>query len=202
MKTIMFNDTPFGLTNAVLSGRKTQTRRIVPAAHLKAYEKFKTENPESKVRIADFLVKRGLARYAVGEVVAIAQSYQSLGLSPSIIQRAKDHEKKNISYVPIGEQAGWTNKMYVSADYMPHQILITGVRVERLQSIPEADVKAEGMIAVEEGKSYTTSPGTPEAEFKARTIRGAYAKLIDGVSKKRVYASNPWVYVFEFKLVK
>ena len=34
MKKIMFND-KFGLTKAVLEGRKTQTRRIVPQSAIK-----------------------------------------------------------------------------------------------------------------------------------------------------------------------
>ena len=202
MKTIMFNDEPYGLTAAVLNGTKTHTRRIVPDSHIAKYEEFKAANPHSKLSLGDFLVRRGLARYAVGEIVAIAQSYESLGLSPSIVQRAKGHDKKNISYVPIGEQAGWRNKMYVAADYMPYRIRITLARFERLQSISDDDIMADGIRVIKDGRLYSTNLGMESAQIKARSLRGAYAKLIDGVSKKRIYHTNPYVYVFGFELAE
>ncbi len=90
-------------------------RRPIQGALCQILDEFKAANPHSKLSLSDFLVRRGLARYAVGEIVAIAQSYESLGLSPSIVQLAKGHDKKNISYIPIGEQPGWRNKMYVAA---------------------------------------------------------------------------------------
>lgn len=39
MKKIMFND-KYGLTNAVLSGRKTQTRRIIPQSVVKKASEY------------------------------------------------------------------------------------------------------------------------------------------------------------------
>lgn len=42
MKKIMFND-KYGLTEAVLSGRKTQTRRIIPQSVIEKVEKFGRE---------------------------------------------------------------------------------------------------------------------------------------------------------------
>lgn len=201
MKTIMFNDEPYGLTDAVRSGTKWHTRRIVPDSHLSAYDKYKTENRGTEVSLEDFLIRRGYARYTVGEIVAIAQSYKSIGISPSFVHTKKDHTKKNHSNIPVGQQAGWNNKMYVSAEFMPHHIRITGVRVERLQSISDADIAAEGVLVVSEGKVYTTCPKKESARINARSLSGAYARLIDGVSKKKIFAKNPYVYVFEFALV-
>ena len=68
MKKIMFND-KFGLTKAVIEGRKTQTRRIVPQSVIEKYSMM-----EDPTIIDD-------ARYDVGEIVAVAQSYQALGYS-------------------------------------------------------------------------------------------------------------------------
>lgn len=201
MKTIMFNDEPYGLTDAVLSGVKTQTRRIVPDSHIKSYQEYLEQNPKSKLSIGEYLIKRGFARYTIGEVVAIAQSYKNAGLSPSFCHTMKDHSKKMSYITPVGEQAGWKNKMYVCADFMPHQIKIIGVRVEKLQSISEDDIAAEGVMTVEPFKLYTTNRNNPKASLKARNPKGAYARLIDGVSKKKVYRHNPFVYVFEFELI-
>ena len=68
----MFNDR-FGLTDAVLQGRKTMTRRIVgdrmTEDDIRAYFK-------GYIELAD-----KAAPYKVGEVVAVAQSYKDLELS-------------------------------------------------------------------------------------------------------------------------
>lgn len=60
MKKIMFNDR-YGLTQAILSGSKTQTRRIVPK-----------DTP-----LGNWKETEGKACLRVGEVVAIAQSYKN-----------------------------------------------------------------------------------------------------------------------------
>lgn len=63
---------------------------------------------------------------------------------------------------------------------------ITDVRVERLQDISEADARAEG-IALDDCI-------TPRAEF---------AELWNSINGKRApWASNPWVWVIEFKRVE
>ena len=201
MKTILLNDEPYGLTEAVLRGTKTQTRRIVPQSHIEAYAKYKASNKGASLSIGEFLIKRGYARYTVGEVVAIAQRYKDLGLSPSFVHVKKDHTKKKDEARPIGELPGWNNKMFIAAEFMPHHIKIVGVRVEKLQDISKEDIVAEGVIEIEPGCRYSTAPGNDSANLPARNLRGAYNRLIDGVSKKRIFRQNPYVYVFSFELI-
>lgn len=66
---------------------------------------------------------------------------------------------------------------------------ITGVRVERLQDISEADVKAEGI--------------NPETNNSGRMHRALYRELWNQLNAKRGYGwdANPWVWVIEFKRV-
>ncbi len=199
MKLIMFNDEPHLLTEAVMSGRKTQARYIVPASHLKAYEAYLASLPIPTMKLGQFLIRNGLAKFVVGEEVAIAQSYESLNLSPDLIQRAKSHDKKSFRYVPISTLAGWNNKMYVSADFMPHSITITSIRVERLQQITSADAMQEGLIAMPSG-GYGTSV---KLDYPlGDSPRKAYARLINELCKKPVWDRNPYVYVYGFKFVK
>jgi len=63
---------------------------------------------------------------------------------------------------------------------------VTGVRVERLQEISEADAVAEGMTMI--------GPA-------ALANRTSFARLWDAINAKRGYpwASNPWVWVVEFR---
>lgn len=115
MKKIMFNDR-YGLTGAVLSGRKTQTRRIVP----------------KNTPLGSWKETEAKAHYKVGEIVAVAQSYCDF------------YDDTNDPRIfPSG--AGWTNKMFVRADLMPHRIRITNVRIERLQDISDEDCIKEGI---------------------------------------------------------
>ena len=190
----MFND-KYGLTQAVLDGRKTQTRRI-------AYMPFMAFDDE------DFQLKKldnGLAlltlcnnslkthRYKIGEEVAIAQKYADL---------AYDGEFFRLLGKVIFEK-GCHNKMFVKADLMPHRIRITNIRVERLQDISEEDCIAEGIWKAHnvglEGVTYWYH-GLANSSF--RTAKEAYASLIDKISGKGTWKINPWVFVYDFELIK
>ena len=105
----------------------------------------------------------------------------------------------------ITNHAGWLNKMLVKAEYMPHQIRITGIHCERLQDISDAECLKEG-VRVEFARNgspmyyYFDTKRWREVWFD--TPREAFAALIDKVSGRGTWASNPWVVVYEFELVK
>ena len=181
MKKIMFNDR-FGLTQAVLEGRKTMTRRVVPTKLLDSIKQYAhgSEN-ELCYRL------RANATYNVGDIVAIAQAY-------------KDIFKDAYHIGLYGRTAGWTNKLFVAAYRMPHHIKITKVRIEYLQDISDEDCLREGIYLSQEefGKpsTYTFSD-----EYLYMNPRSAFAALIDKVSGKGTWKSNPLVWVYEFELV-
>ena len=185
----MFND-KFGLTQAVLEGRKTITRRAVPEELLECITWY------AQVDEAD-LIYRLIANstYRVGEVVAIAQSYRDVYLNSGSIYKIG----------LLGRTAGWSNKMFVRADDMPHHIKITNIRVEHLQDISDEDCLREGiyMDYDEHGGLYTTPyydyPNNKHNGFD--TPREAFAALIDKVSGRGTWDSNPMVWVYEFELV-
>lgn len=238
MKKIMFNDR-YGLTQAVLDGRKTMTRRIIPE---KYYEYLNAwENPvivvplesipdgmtieefakawsehtgqmkiipvkkEPKVELFDARLElvKNIASFKVDEVVAVAQSYKEI------------HEKENISPIEMinrdryEKTAGWSNKLFVKASLMYHQIRITNVRVEWLQDISDEDCLKEGIRKIDPLDSCicATEPtyGIDGHGYENRHFtkpRGAFAALIDKVSGKGTWDSNPFVFVYEFELVK
>lgn len=192
MKKIMFSD-KFGLTEAVLSGRKTMTRRIIKLDSLEEYSVSKSYgNPEWSA-IEKSIIAR-YARYKVGEVVAVAQSYHSFY-----------NDECDPRIFPNG--AGWLNKMFVRADLMPSQIRFTGVRMEWLQDISDEDCIAEGVCKWTKDRElfkYDMADGFEMFEWRdmPRTPREAYAALIDRISGKGTWDSNPYVFVYEFELVK
>lgn len=195
MKKIMFND-KYGLTQAVLDGRKTQTRRIADTAgRLRDITVRQALEEVNKGRACLFDEGRPLAlsAYKLGETIAIAQKYADL---------AYDGDFFRLLGKVIFEK-GCQNKMFVKADFMPHRIRITNIRVERLQDISEEDCIAEGVWRDDnvglEGTTYWYH-GLANSSF--RTAKEAYASLIDKISGKGTWESNPWVFVYDFELVK
>lgn len=79
----------------------------------------------------------------------------------------------------------------------PHRIRINKVRIQRLQDISDVDCMAEGINYYEqEGFSWCSTGDLFD------TPREAYAALIDKISGKGTWESNPYVWVYEFELVK
>ena len=185
MKKIMFND-KYGLTQAVLEGRKTQTRRTF----LKHGEENLLHGITSEYLIS---VK---SRYKVGETVAIAQSYKDI--HAEILREVGPWDLKR----EFRQSKGYANKMFVKAERMPHAIIITNIRVERLQDISDEDCLKEGIWHDEnvglEGTTYWYH-GLVNSSF--RTPQEAYASLIDSISGKGTWASNPYVFVYDFELI-
>ena len=95
--------------------------------------------------------------------------------------------------------------MRVKADLMPHQIKITNIRIQRLQDISDDDCLAEGVY---KGQCGSIDTHLMDAYYYRGNIqpyctpRQAYAALIDKVSGKDTWEHNPWVFVYEFELVK
>lgn len=194
MKRIMFND-KYGLTQAVLEGRKTMTRRVVGM------------HPDDDMDNGDMDVFDA-PRYKVGEVLALAQKYQD-------VYDQLDLKRLRVSNGFLMESPGWTNKMFVRSDFMPNQIRITNVRIEKLQDISDEDCMREGIVkhnalpdalGIDRYRfisyAYNASQDPKCKKWWFRTPRAAFAALIDKVSGKGTWESNPWVFVYEFELVK
>ena len=220
----MFND-KYGLTKAVLEGRKTQTRRIITCPktfkdqYVAGFHVYRRQSDGFISEICmydederDFDEGQIVPKYKVGEIVAIAQSYKD------IFSEFSQHPNPQLNIVVKNptDTAGWTNKMFVKAELMPHQIRITNVRIERLQDISDEDCLAEGIERLPYGggfKPYAFYDKSIKVKSEKEgvnyggyrdfgTPRAAYAALIDKVGKKGDWDSNPYVFVYDFELVK
>lgn len=201
MKKIMFND-KYGLTQAVLEGRKTQTRRIAYTAGrlegLTVRQAFEEVN-KGKACLFDEGKPLALSAYKLGETIAIAQRYEDLSKDDEFFRLCS---KKGILLGDLIYEKGCSNKMFVRADLMPHHIRITNIRVERLQEISNGGCLKEGIWRDDnvglEGPTYWYH-GLANSSF--RTPQEAYASLIDRISGKSTWKSNPYVYVYDFELI-
>lgn len=205
MQKAFFNDR-YQQTDAVIEGRKTMARQIMAGIDFPVNMVMGRVLPDKDGKIyavangENIIVK---LRYKVGEVVAVAQSYEQIGANPQhYISRPDIDGYQIISMCP-----GWRNKMFVRAELMPHQIRITGIRCERLQDISDEDCMKEGVVDV----TYFKSGGRPyelfalpghEYEETFNTPRQAFAALIDKVCGRGTWDLNPWVVAYEFELVK
>ena len=206
MQKIMFNDR-YRLTYAVIDEIKNNTRRIEGGKQFQlaatAAEDFTYEEATGWIVMCCQGVEifRHKFRYKVGEVVAVAQSYEQIGANPQHYISRPDID----GYQIISKHKGWRNKMYVRAEMMPHQIRIIGIHCERLRGISDAHCLKEG-IRVEFARNgmpmYYYFDAKIQREVWFDTPREAFAALIDKVSGRGTWKSNPWVVAYEFKLVK
>ena len=205
MKKIMFNDR-YGLTEAVLQGRKTQTRRIIKWDMLcdmreDSIRHISPTNILSDNRYvftafdaADNPIGQAISTYGIGEEVAIAQNYQAAGVPASFDCIGP--------FQPNAEfHAGWNNKMFVRADLMPHRIRINHLWCERLANICDNDCIREGIVKTDCVAPYGFPVGNGKWK-NYRTPQDAFAHLIDKVSRKGTWNLNPCVFVYEFELIK
>ena len=179
----MFND-KYCLTQAVLDGTKTMTRRVLR-------DNVSLGNWEETVKHLP---------YKVGDIVAIAQSYKE-------VYPNADFEMVGDGFMK--ESAGWTNKMFVKADLMLHHIRITDVKVERLHDISDEDIMREGIrkdgyaggCMYFYNKTYIRKGGRHVEPIYNTTPMRAFASLIYKVCGGEVWRFNPLVVVYSFELV-
>lgn len=202
MKKIMFDDR-FGLTQAVLDGRKTMTRRVIPA---KAIEyilgEFKQEYFEATLDVFDsdkkyieqyYLVEKCGKCFRPGDIVAVAQSYEAAGISFI--------SPPDPQWGCTRDMHGYGNKMFVRANLMPHQIQITNVRIERIQDISDEDCLREGIVRA---CGLYGCEGVCERgdQLFFCNPREAFTALIKKMAGKKAWDDNPWVFVYEFELIR
>lgn len=212
----MFND-KYGLTQAVLEGRKTQTRRIAYTAgrwrDIMVRQDLEGVNKGKACLFGDGTLLAKSA-YKLGETIAIAQKYEDLRKDDEFYRLCG---KNGMPLECIKYERGCNNKMFVRADLMSHHIRITKIRMERLQDISDEDCLKEGICRSDikntlwgvapirgEGESGTTYEHSVLGYGSWHlfpSVKRAYASLIDRISGKGTFESNPYVFVYDFELI-
>ncbi len=204
MKKIMFND-KYGLTEAVLCGRKTMTRRAIKGdfENIKAYHANGCWQFIAETKDGDSIELK--PAYEIGEEVAVAQRYNDIKSHLGIMARCMINPYGSPRDVP-----GWGNKMFVRADLMPHRISITDIKAERLQDITEEDCLCEG---IQEYFPYIKRNPNDKVRtfqyFRDGKIRyrqspapACFAHLINDISGRGTWERNPWAFAYTFELVR
>ena len=195
------------MVRALRDGSKTQTRRIAKltdAAHVKEPGKHRRWHPgDPEARLACPYGQPG-DRLWVRETWA----YETHALS------AKDHEREGPwVYAADGETAlqhrlcdRWRPSIHMFRAASRITLEVTGVRLEHLQDIIDADALAEGINSwIMDGFDEATEgkPWEVASKFSIDSpFISAYAVLWEQINGPGSWAANPWVWVVEFKVVK
>lgn len=198
------------MVRAILDDRKTQTRRIMKPQPVPinsgANHVWYCEKIDASLDVKDALQDGNVGWYGlissvcplggVGDRLWVRETWQCGLCTESTFAYKSTHK-------PTDLEEGWNEKIkWRPSSQMPRwasRILleITGVRVERLQDISQADAIAEG-----------APPGHPSIDAVSREYgfpdfpRSWFGQKWWHIYGKENWQANPWVWVIEFKQIQ
>ena len=199
-KPILFNTE---MVQAILAGRKTQTRRIIKldTGQLIAdtveqissnYFFFKKDNEAVAGRNS---------KYQIDDILWVRETFVFIERKNKNFYRADNDSSMKLF-------SGWKPSLFMPKEAARIFLKVTNVRCERLQDISEEDAIAEGII-----KCFVGNP-TDFENSKMRVYRSskleegnvfaidAFKELWQSINaKKHPWKSNPWVWVYDFEVI-
>ena len=207
-KPILFS-TP--MVQAILEGRKTQTRRSV--IKQPTQKEFLPElfNDELGVLYVGY---KGLSKYLTGKVKSRYQQGDILWVRETW---HKVHDSSTRQFLNYGYKANWSYGIYShpknkgiwnASIHMPKDaarifLEVTNVRCERLNDISENDAIAEGIETFynEEWDKISYKDYLKTDNTRTSSPIHSFASLWRSINGKDSWELNPFVWVYEFKLI-
>lgn len=218
------------MVNAILDGRKTQTRRVVqsPAKNMQAAgaEVIKHRDPgdkwygdhvwsmRGKTGVwGDYTQERFLSMcpYGMpGDRLWVRETWGAHFIWESIAPR--DIQIDNLSCIfyqadnsvsgncESNQRGKWRPSIHMPRKASRILLEITDVRVKRLQDISEEDAKAEGVWKY--GVEDCWKIYTKTTSFGTSSARRSFESLWQSINGADSWDANPWVWVVEFKQVE
>lgn len=194
VKPILFNTE---MVDTILSGRKTETRRIIKEGHLCVLEStYRKTHPDIDDRT---LIERlCLPPYDVGDVLWVRETWAtvhdvagwphegSVGEELHFVYRADD------AFLETSDpQPRWRPSIHMPKEAARLFLEVTEVHAERLQDITAEGCLREGV----EPAAQTVGP-----DF----VKGMFSDVWDstmGAEKRKQFGwdANPWVWVIKFR---
>ncbi|SCM71614.1 conserved hypothetical protein [uncultured Pleomorphomonas sp.] len=198
------------MVRAIIAGRKTQTRRVMPPRPL-----ISVSHGRAVTQHADGVYRAPPTKFAVGDRLWVRETVRAEELEDGTdgVRYLADG-----AFRPI-ENSDWAADRWgdlfayrgkrgatVPPIHMPRWVsrltlLVTDVRVERLRDISEDDAIAEGVAPRPNGGFCVPGVDHPNRDFPylARpTAREMYAALWDVINGSGAWAANPWVAAYTF----
>ena len=198
------------MVKAILSGLKTQTRRVMkrqpePSKTREGDFWFSCDKMQSMVHVSEFIpgnsvipdghqiVSACCPHGAVGDQLWVRETWARYNID----QDSHDMAYRATKPDDWPEGARWRPSIHMPRWASRIDLLITGVRVERLNSISEQDARAEGITdggCLDCGESEPCGCNQPKPDATE-----SFAHLWKSIYGDDSWFSNPWVWVIEFK---
>ncbi len=196
------------MVRAILDGSKTQTRRVVKGAN-------HISSGGAPLKFTGSDIKEVLCPYGwIGDRLWVRENFCPVYPQDPHYNGGRPIEYDYQATYKHGDRLGdlmGLKKKWRPSIHMPRAasritLEVTGVRVERLQNISEADAIAEGIERCEdffECKTWRVY-GEPEGSDVVAPDDpvGSYRSLWESINGPDSWEANPWVWVVEFKRLK
>lgn len=185
-KPILFNAE---MVNAILSGRKTQTRRIISEKTLHLFDVAASAGECHPLELCD---QRSQSYYLefcplgkTGDQLWVREAFATGLCTKSTLAYRATHKTEDLEE-GWGETIKWTPSIHMPRWASRINLLITGVRVERLQSITLGDICKEIGCGL-----YDFRPATYGFQV--------WEELWKSIYGEENWEANPWVWVINFE---
>ncbi|HGM5820263.1 TPA: hypothetical protein ACKP51_003107 [Serratia marcescens] len=209
-RPVIFNSE---MVRAILDGRKTQTRRALNWKR-QPYTEMAERDDGSLWPWAEDGERGGDIWFScpfgeVGDRLWVRETFMDLTGTGIEATTGKFEGFAYRADTPAGSYGDEVRKEYglkwTPSLHMPRKacrilLEITAVRIERLNDISEEDARAEGVKpAGDMLPDYPDTFLTPKGDFA--TAKVAFQRLWQSIYGEESWATNPWVWVIEFKRV-
>ena len=175
MKGILFKPE---MIQQIVNGSKSVTRRVIKPQPIVA-ENYKG------ITIEDLEFDGFKPHYHVGEVVYVKEAWCESYYGEPICYKLDGGESP-------GPKGFWRSPLFMPARAARYFIRITDAKPQRLQEVTTNSCKLEGISDSAMGNAI--QEGYPAIK--------AFADLWDSINPRYLWESNPWVFVYSFKLVE
>jgi hypothetical protein len=190
------------MVRALLDGSKAQTRRIMkpqpePSQDERGGHRWPSKAHQSMLHVEEEMQKwTGLAGDAcphgdIDDRLWVRETFAVYG----------DDEQYVVHYRATNQVpgSGWKPSIFMPRKLSRITLEITGVRVERLNDISEADARAEGAKCADRATGREVI--FPDQSQHCGSWILHYREIWESINGAGSWDANPWVWVIEFKRV-
>lgn len=213
-RPIIFNTE---MVQAILDGRKTQTRRVLKAQpHVidtVIGERLVIEDPLNSDSYLDFINAKSTSRITkhcpfgqVGDQLYVRETWRQFNSSDECGCSEYPCGCPNngtILFKATGDsgESKWKPSIHMPRSAARIILEVTDVRVERLNDISEQDAINEGCKAREGCKWHTFEEAERGIPMHDHTAKDDFWAKWESTYGEQSWQSNPWVWVIEFKVI-
>ncbi|MGC6386534.1 hypothetical protein ACMV8I_02570 [Ewingella sp. S1.OA.A_B6] len=205
-RPILFNAE---MIQAILSGRKTQTRRVIKLPLIDKNMECELAGNElaGEVKAGDYrncLLGQPGDQFWVREAFRVHSRATDVA---TLVYKASERNSwtEQTHRVPVSacdkpvSPERWTPSIHMPRWASRIQLEITNVGVQRLQDISSDDAVREGICQLPASGRYCINPGDQYFGGASHSAKEVYSWLWESIYGEGSWQANTWVWVIEFK---